>query len=123
MNGWFLAAALIAMLTCLIHAWLGGREVARPLLAANGLGKVAKFTAYYCWHLVTIVLAGLGLAFFLGASGSGSRELGAFATGCAALFCLWSLALIARFGLKPLHFPQWVLFAPMALCGAAGLWA
>lgn len=122
MNGWFLAAAAIAVLTCVIHVWLGGREVAQPLLASGGLGKVPKFTNYYCWHLVTIVLAGLALAFSLVAWHAGSRDLGAFATGCAGLFALWSLAMIRHFRLRPAHFPQWALFIPMAACGALGLW-
>ena len=76
MNGRFLGAAAIAGLTCVIHVWLGGREVAQPLLASGGLGKVPKFTNYYCWHLVTIVLAGLALAFGLVAWHAASRDLG-----------------------------------------------
>ncbi|WP_172448587.1 hypothetical protein [Caulobacter mirabilis] len=121
MNGWFLAATAIAALTCVIHATLGGRETARPLLASD-LGKVAKYTNYYCWHLVTIVLAGLALAFGLVATGEGSRDLGLFAVLCAALFAAWSLIMIARFRLKPGHFPQWALFLPIAVCGGLGLW-
>lgn len=121
MSVWFLAAAVIAALTCLAHVWLGGRETARPLLEAGELGSVPKFTSYYCWHLVTIILAGLALAFALVAVGDGSRDLGVFATGCTALFGIWSVVMIQRFGLKPMHFPQWVLFAPIAVCGALGL--
>ena len=41
--------------------------------------------------------------------------------GCTALFGIWSVVMIQRFGLKPMHFPQWVLFAPIAVCGALGL--
>ncbi len=122
MNLWLAAAAAIAAATALIHAWLGGREVASPLLAAERLRTVPKYTMYYCWHLVTIVLAGLALAFAFAASGHASRDLAISATVGAGLFALWNLAMIGRFRLRPTHFPQWALFTPMAACGALGLW-
>ena len=122
MNLWLAAAAVIAALTTLIHAWLGGREIAAPLLAAERLRNVPKYTMYYCWHLVTIILAGQALAFALAASGHASRDLAIFATAGAALFAAWSLGMIGGFRLRPAHFPQWALFTPMTACGALGLW-
>lgn len=122
MNLWLVAAAAIAAATTLIHAFLGGQHVARPLLAAEKLRSEPKFTMYYCWHMATIVLAALALAFALAAAGQASRDLAVFATVGAGLFALWNLAMIALFRLRPAHFPQWALFAPMATCGALGLW-
>lgn len=122
MNPWLAAAAALAAITTLIHAWLGGREIAAPLLAAERLRNVPKYTMYYCWHLVTIILAGQALAFTLAAFGHGSRDLAVFATAGAGLFALWSLGMVGSFRLRPAHFPQWALFAPMAACGALGLW-
>ncbi len=122
MNLWLACAAAIAAATTLIHASLGGQHVARPLLAAEKLHSAPKFTLYYCWHLVTIVLAALALAFALASAGYASRDLAVFATVGAGLFGLWNLAMIALFRLRPAHFPQWTLFAPMAACGALGLW-
>lgn len=122
MNAWLALAAALAAATALIHLVLGGRHVAAPLLAAERLHAVPKFTMYYCWHLVTIVLAALALAFGLVATGLGSRDLAIFATGGAALFCLWSLGMIGLFRLRIAHFPQWVLFAAITLSGAIGLW-
>lgn len=121
MNWLLAAAAAVSVLTCLIHLVLGGREIARPLLAADGLRRVPKYTAYYCWHLVTITLAGLALAFAVAARPDGSRDLALFATGGAALFAAWSLGMIARFRLRPWHFPQWALFLPITALGLAGL--
>lgn len=122
MNVWLALAAALAALTTLIHAILGGREIAAPLLAAERLHAVPKFTLYYCWHLVTIVLAALALAFALVATDRGSRDLALFATAGATLFGLWSLAMIGLFRLRIAHFPQWALFAAIAASGAAGLW-
>ncbi|CAN7407291.1 hypothetical protein LJR090_003228 [Bosea sp. LjRoot90] len=122
MNIWLALAAALAAATTLIHFILGGRHVAAPLLATERLHAVPKFTMYYCWHLVTIVLAALALAFGLAATGQGSRDLALFATAGAALFCLWSLAMVALFRLRIAHFPQWALFAATAVSGAIGLW-
>lgn len=122
MNAWLAIAAALAAATTLIHAILGGRHVATPLLAVERLHPVPKFTMYYCWHLVTIVLAALALAFGLVATGLGSRDLALFATVGAALFCLWGLAMIGLFGLRIAHFPQWTLFAAIAVSGTIGLW-
>lgn len=122
MSLWLTAATIIALATTLIHAWLGGREIAGPLLAAERLRNVPKYTMYYCWHLVTIILAGQALAFGLAACGQASRDLAIFATAGAGLFALWSLGMIGSFRLSPTHFPQWALFIPMAACGALGLW-
>jgi hypothetical protein len=122
MNAWLALAALLAAATTLIHAILGGREIATPLLAAERLHAVPKFTLYYCWHLVTIVLAALALAFGLVAIGLGSRDLALFATVGAALFCLWSLGMVGLFRLRIAQFPQWALFAAIAISGTIGLW-
>jgi len=122
MNIWLALAAVFAAATTLIHFVLGGRHVAAPLLATERLHAVPKFTMYYCWHLVTIVLAALALAFGLAASGHASRDLALFATIGAALFCLWSLGMIGLFHLRIAHFPQWALFAAITLSGTIGLW-
>jgi len=120
-NTYFVAAAVLSTFTCLIHATLGGRETVGPLLAARELGKVAKYTAYYCWHLVTITLAGIALSFWLAAGDPAVEALAIFATFAVAAFALWSLAMISLFKLRLWHFPQWALFLPAAGLGLAGL--
>ena len=122
MNLWLALAAVLAAITTLIHVILGGRYVTTPLLATERLHAVPKFTMYYCWHLVTIVLAALALAFGLVATGRGSRDLALFATAGAALFCLGSLGMIGLFRLRIAHFPQWLLFATITVSGMIGLW-
>lgn len=122
MNIILLAAAICAALICLIHVVLGGRAVARPLLAAEGLRGIPKYTAYFCWHIVTITLAGMALAFLLAALPDGARVLALFATGGAALFALLCLGINVTFGLGAWRHPQWALFLPVTALGAAGLW-
>lgn len=120
MNAWFAVAAVLSAATCLVHLLAGGREIARPLLDAQGLRTVPRLTSYYCWHLVTIALAGLCLAFAAAATGA-SRDLALAATLFAALSAALNLGLILRFRLPFWHFPQWALFVPIAASGLAGL--
>jgi len=120
MNGWFAAAAALSAFTCGLHVFMGGREAVRPLLAAGDLDRLAKFTNYYCWHLVTIAIGALAAAFAYSARQGAAPELALFATGIALLSASWSLGMIARFRLPPLQFGQWALFLPIGLMGLAG---
>lgn len=122
MNIPLLIAALLAGGITLTHLILGGREIARPLLAAEGLRGVPKYTLYYCWHLVSLTLAAMALAFLLAALSEAHRPLGTFATAGAALFCLLCLGINWRFTRPALGHPQWAMFLPVALIGAYGLW-
>lgn len=121
MNGWFLAAAGLLTVICGVHIVMGGREAARPLLAATELDRTAKFTNYYCWHLVTIAIGALALAFAHASQAGAATDLALFATGIAFLFGAWSLGMIARFGLPPMQFGQWALFLPVSLLGLIGI--
>lgn len=122
MNPWLLTAGLLAGAVCLTHLLLGGREIVRPFLAVERMPGIPRFTMYYCWHLVTITLAGMALAFLLAARPGGPAALAWFATGGAASFAALNFAMNLRFGLKTMHHPQGLLFLPPALCGALGLW-
>jgi len=121
-NIWYLLAALSSAAVCLTHFFLGGKVVATPLLAAESLNKVSKFTNYYCWHMVTIVLAAQSLAFALAMQAPDERLLAMFATGGAIAFMVWSLAMIATFKLRLMNFPQWLLFVPASVLGLIGLY-
>ena len=113
-------AAALSVLTWGVHTFVGGREVARPLLESSR-SPGPRFTAYYCWHLVTIVLAGMAAAFAIAAWLPGERSLAIAATVLAALFAAWSIALVVGWRRPVGELPQWVLFLPIALAGAWGL--
>lgn len=121
MNNWFLAASIMSSITVLVHVFPGGREIAKPLLASSELKTVPKYAAYYCWHLVSITLVGIAVAFYFAAVDQSEALLGVFATVGAGSFAIWSLLLIAIFKLKIWQFPQWVLFFPAAFLGVAGI--
>ena len=121
MNLWFLSAAILSFGICALHVTLGGREAARPLLATTELDRVAKFTNYYCWHLVTIAIALMAAAFAFAARPGANVDAAIFASATAAVFALWSVIMIVRHKLSPLQFGQWALFLPVGLLGAVGL--
>ena len=121
MNIWFLFAGALSAAVCAMHVVMGGREAARPLLASTELDQIAKYTNYYCWHLVTIIIAALAVAFFVAAINPEARDIALFAVITALTFSAWSLGMIARFRLPLLPFGQWILFVAIASVGGAGL--
>lgn len=121
MNAYFVGAAITSALVCGLHLFLGGPQIAGPLLRSE-MRSVPKYTNYYCWHLVTIVLAAMPIGFAIAATHAPSRELAVLMTGLAAAFSAWSLGLVLWKKQSLLLMPQWALFAPVALLGALGLW-
>lgn len=121
MNAWFLSAAGVAALICAIHVVAGGREAVRPLLASIELNQSAKYTHYYCWHLVTITIGALAAAFAYASRPGAGPDVAVLATGMSFLFALLSIVQIAIFRLPMKEFGQWVLFLGLALLGLAGL--
>jgi hypothetical protein len=111
-------ASALAALTWAVHTFIGGIHIARPLLADTGLPKAAKWLAYYCWHLVTLMLLGMACLFALGAAGRASTAVMAGLAGFSLACSLLSVAVALKGGLRPWRLPSTLLFA---LTGAAGL--
>ncbi len=120
MNSWFIAAGILSIICVLLHLIIGGRLAARPLLASKELGRRAKYTNYYCWHLVTISIAAMGAMFFWAGFGA-AWELALMTSLVAALFCLWSIGIVIINKGRLWVFPQWALFAPIVAVGLKGL--
>ncbi len=124
MNIWFVLAGVSAFGLCLLHVFGGGPVAARPLLATNALDRVAKYTNYYCWHMVTIVIAALGLMYFYAALVPSAYELAFVASFLALAFSIWNLALYfwqrKKFR-KWYELAQWLFFTPIWVFGFIGL--
>ena len=117
----FLLPAAVAASIAAIHFFIGGREIARPLLRQGTLTPVVTLTHYYCWHLVTITLVGLAGAFGYASLAPDGRVLAIFATVAAGLFSVWGLALVIWQAQRHRDMPQWMLFAVLAASGAVAL--
>ena len=122
MNVWFLLAGCTSALTMLVHCILGGREIARPLLVATDIHAVAKYTNYYCWHLVSLTLAAMAGCFLWAAFHPDGIELAVLAGLLAVAFCVWNLGLIVWKGQRFDHMPQWAMFLSVSALAAPGFW-
>lgn len=112
----------MSLLTFFIHVFAGGPTTARPLLASKDLAPVPKYTNYYCWHLVSLMLAAMSLGFALSVWERAPLQT-ALWTILAGASTVWSVVLFISKQQKPLHLPQWILFLPITILGILGLWA
>lgn len=119
---WYLtAAAVVSLFTCGVHAFLGGPATVGPLLASEDIDPVAKYTNYYCWHIVTAVLLAMPAGFAAAAYWPDSWELAVMMTALSGAFLLWNIILIVWKYREPWKMPQWTLFAPITALGVLGL--
>ncbi len=117
------SAAIASAITFVVHTFIGGRVVARPLLADRSLPKAAKWLAYYCWHITTVLLFVMAAAYGWAAWSGEARELTIAITGLAALLGALSVGVTLKAGINPLRFPSTSLFALTACLGTAGLFS
>lgn len=117
---WLYTASVLSAITALIHIFGGGKTVAQPLLESS-MNDEAKYTNYYCWHMVTIIIVAMAMCFFLAAHNVEFRELAVLSSALSFVFALWSCMLIYMKKQKPFGLPQWLLFFPIAITGVIGL--
>jgi hypothetical protein len=121
MNPWLLSAGIAALLLDLVHIFLGGREIHRPMVAAHW-PEPAKAIWSVVWHAVTAVMAFGGLA-LIGAAFLPSQALAlsvlpiTLFLATAGLFLFYG---IARLGTVR-TLPQWVAFLAISALGVVGL--
>jgi len=120
-KGFVFAAMVQAAAMTLIHIAVGGRLIARPLLESD-LDPLPRLTLYLCWHGITIVLGGMAALYANALFWCRRADSAWLASGLAAAFFVLGWGYIAAFGLSPLQLPQWIVFGPMAICGAIGAW-
>lgn len=119
MQRWFLSAAALSAVALLVHAFVGGAQFYRPLLATTGAVDAAILSAI--WHGVTFMLAINALAYFAAARPGGARALALQPTAIALAFAATFLGYgLLRTG-SLFAAPQWTLFLPIGLLGLAGL--
>lgn len=116
----FSIAAALSLAWALVHLFVGGRQIARPLLAAQ-MPVTARSTAWMCWHFVSVTL--FLLATFFLAAAFGSDDLGLAGTLIAAAFFFTGLWAKTMTGETFARLPQGWLFLPVALAGLWGLLA
>ncbi|MBI1364893.1 MAG: hypothetical protein GC153_02920 [Alphaproteobacteria bacterium] len=117
---WFLAAGALALVGLGVHVFVGGKDVARPLLAAD-LTPVAKYMNYACWHGVSIMLLAMSGSFFVAAKKPAAIDVAIQMTVLSGVFGLW-VFILALWKRQPLFaMRQWIFFLLIAAIGLAGL--
>lgn len=119
---WLYAASVLSGITTLLHFFGGGLTTVKPLLNST-LNNESKYTNYYCWHMVTIILVAMTVCFYLAARNTEFRELGVLCCVLSLAFALWSCLLIYTKKQKPFVLPQWTFFFPIAIVSAVGLFS
>ena len=120
-NTWLFAAGIAALLVNLLHVFAGGPEIIRPVLRSETLHDVPKYVNYYCWHLVTLTIAAMGIGLIWAAIDPTQTGLAWMWTVMAVLFTLWSVILVIWKKQKPFHMPQWTLFAVVSVLAIIGM--
>lgn len=115
---WIACALCVA--TLLAHIFVGRRYIARPLLEAD-LHPVPKFTNFYTWHMASVTIGGMALAFLLSAIFPDAWELAAAATALSLAFFWLSLLMVIFKGQNLWHMPQWAFFLAITIMGASAL--
>ena len=103
-----------------VHTFMGTPTVAGPLLDSS-MEPVAKYTNYYCWRGVTVVLAAMAGGYLYAALVPAGRDVAVFVTVMSVGFCLLGIGLVIQKKQTTKDMPQWVLFAVISLVAAAGL--
>ncbi len=117
---YFWVAGALSAVWFAVHLFVGGREIARPLLLATALDPVVRHTQYLCWHFTSVTIATIA-GFFFWSAYSGVSAFAAAGTVLALGFVVVGVGLVL--GLKESHLklPQGWLFLPVAGLGLYGL--
>lgn len=114
-------ATFISGVTFVVHTFVGGVYVARPLLANTTLPRASKWLSYYCWHIATILIAAIGVAFAYCALRPDRIELAIGAAVVSAMLAALSTLVGMRARINPLRFPSTSLFTLLAALGFLAL--
>lgn len=119
-NLYFLAAAAMSLVTCLVHTFAGGRLIARPLLASD-LRRVVKQAVYFCWHMTTAALIVMAGAFAWAAVDESQRGAATAGAALAAAYLALNVGQNLVMGNSFARHPQWTFFLVITALGGAGL--
>lgn len=116
----FASSALLSFIWFLVHVFVGGRQVARPLLDCD-LDPMVLQTQYLCWHLTSVTIAIMAL-FFAMAVWLDTAAYGVAGLILAAGFVLVGIGMVPLRGWSYKIVPQGWLFVPVVALAAFGVW-
>lgn len=110
----WIAAALSAP-WCLVHLFIGGRQVAGPFRRSD-LPPLVRAAAWLCWHLTSVTIMAMS-ACFAGAAMTGLPGHALAGTLLAAPFSAVGFLTPPIMGVSFLQAPQGFLILPIAVTG------
>ncbi len=113
-------AAAVSALAFYIHTFIGGKQIARPLLDNTTLPPASKWLNYYCWHIATMILALLAMTYAILPLIKNIQPLIIFLAIMTTSAGILSAAIEWKAGAKPLSFPSTSLFIVIATCSWIG---
>lgn len=119
-TGFIWGAALLCAVWFAVHLFVGGKQVARPLLDDTHLTALVRETQYLCWHFTSVAIAAMS-GFFFAALAMDEPAFAMAGTALAAGFSVVGVALVLRLEGGYRQLPQGWLFAPVTLLGLLGL--
>lgn len=124
MNLCLLIASLIAAFTTGIHVFLGGADVAAPLLLST-LADEPRLTLYVVWHMASLTLGLSAFALFIGSLPRYSQSARYLVLFISVLWLGFAVIFIVVALIQPgdgwlFKLPQWILLAPVGLLGLWG---
>ncbi len=115
------SAVIMSLVTFIVHTFVGGPFVAKPLLASKELPIASKWLNYYTWHITTIFTLLMGGGYAYVALNPDKPELVVFLTILTGAFSLLSAGIAIKGRINPFRFPSTSLFAIVCLLGLASL--
>ncbi len=101
---------ILALAVAALHAFAGGQEIVKPLLASN-IPTASITVLYACWHMVTVLLAWSAFVFWKG--GAAAFHFGLLWVASSLAF-LWACVFVPT-TIELFIAPQWVLLGPIGL--------
>ncbi|MDO6730380.1 hypothetical protein Q4577_10140 [Marinovum sp. 2_MG-2023] len=120
MNFVLFTAAGLSLVWCLVHFFVGGRDVARPLRADRSLDPMVRDVLWFCWHIVSVVLLLMAVFFGLDAVGL-TQGLALAATLLSLGIMMLGILSVPMIGQSYRVVPQGWLFVPTTVLGVWGL--
>lgn len=114
-------AVVISFITFLVHTFVGGPIVAKPLLENKSIPIASKWLNYYCWHITTIYTFLMGGAYAYVALNPDKPELVVFLSILNTSFALLSAFIAIKGKINPFRFPSTSLFATVSVLGIVSL--
>lgn len=113
-------AAVLCAVTFMVHIFVGTGEVRGPL-AQSGMAEAPRATLFLSWHVTSILLGTMAIAFAWAALDAAAWEAGALAALGSTLCAVLSLLHWRRSSLPFTDLPQCSAFAAMSVAALLGL--